>query len=83
MMKTKALTAMCERRANLKRLYSQATIEGECVIAPRLFFSNDRVVNSARFAYESIEGPMPHGTGLRHTCGRKACINVYHLARKA
>jgi len=81
-MKTAAPTVMGKRYADLRRLYSKATIVGECVVADRLFWNGAQFVNAPRFAYEAIEGPLKKEQALRHTCGRGDCVNPYHMRVK-
>jgi hypothetical protein len=33
----------------------------------------------SKIVYEAVNGPVPPGMVVRHTCDNRACINVYHL----
>ena len=40
---------------------------------------NGRIVRAHRFAWEQINGPIPAGMFLDHTCYERSCVNVDHL----
>ena len=40
---------------------------------------NGRVVSAHRYAWERVNGPIPDGLILDHTCYERSCVNVDHL----
>lgn len=40
---------------------------------------NGRIVRAHRFAWEQINGPIPAGMVIDHTCWNRACVNTEHL----
>lgn len=40
---------------------------------------NGRMVRAHRFAWEQINGPIPAGMVIDHTCWERSCVNVDHL----
>lgn len=43
------------------------------------FAPNRRTIPAHRWAYESVNGPIPVGLVIDHTCGTKWCVNPAHL----
>ena len=43
------------------------------------FALNGNSVRAARWIYELVNGPIPEGYDLHHTCFVKKCVSPYHL----
>lgn len=61
--------------------------DGECLIwtgsvNPRgygTFRVGGRGIGSHRYAWERVNGPIPDGMQLDHTCWNRACVEISHL----
>lgn len=43
------------------------------------FWLDGRLVGAHRFAWEQVNGPIPSGLHVRHSCDNPPCVNINHL----
>jgi hypothetical protein len=70
-----------------QRFTAKLRVEGECWIWTAGLTNNGyarfkyggKTVMGHRFAFESVNGPIPEGLALDHLCRRRPCVNPSHL----
>jgi hypothetical protein len=76
-----------QRKDLATRFWAKVDKSGECWLWTGAILAtgygsiriNSKAVRAHRAAYEMVNGPIPKGTLLRHTCDNRRCVKPDHL----